>query len=179
MICYQMKVSRKYWTLKRQKFLHEGFTYWKVWTPSNWVGGGFCNQSPKATVPSCSKIHRLCQILYEVWPLLMLMRRWQCQIQWQVQETQLNTLRKADGCSKAIKCSIQPAEQYWQKVGLSFIRCTDEHSWEVIIAIIIIVSPSVSCLGSSCNCRALEDSKETGDLVVKELFCYLSSGTFL
>ena len=89
------------------------------------------------------------------------------------------------GCSKVLKCSITTnravTAQCSQKVGLSFIRCVDEHSWEVIIAIIITASPPMGCLGSSCNHGALTSSavRKLETWLSKELFCYLRSGTFL
>lgn len=90
------------------------------------------------------------------------------------------------GYRKVFKCSITTNKavitQCWQKVGLNFIKCVDEHSWEVIITIIIITSPPVwGCLGSSCNHGALTWSavRTSETWLSKEWVCYLCSGAFM
>lgn len=53
--------------------------------------------------------------------------------------------------------------------------CVDEHSWEVIIAIIITTSPPLGCLGLFLQSWSpqLECSEKIGDLIVKRIVLLL------
>lgn len=43
---------------------------------------------------------------------------------------------------------------------LSFIRHIVEHSWDVIIVVVMTMDPPIGCLGSSCNPGAVILSAE-------------------
>lgn len=165
---YQMEESRKYWTLKRQK--HN--SYMRVLYTGKCEHLStvrlLCNQNPKTSVRSCSKIHRLCK----------------GQAERQVQETQLNTLTKAGWLQKGTEMFRNNKQSSYNTIltegWLSFIKCVDEHSWEVIITTVIITSLPIGCLGSSCDHGALMLSavRKSATWLSKEWVCYVCSGAF-
>lgn len=147
---YQVEGSKKHWTLKRQKSSYMRVLYngKNEHTPNM---GGFCNQNRKTRVQSCSEIQRLCQVLCEEVVVSSTETR---KLSWMLWGRQA-------GCSKISKCPIPTsavAAQSWQKVELFLTRCANECRWGAIIAIMIILSPPMVCLGSSCSHRVLTPS---------------------
>lgn len=99
-------------------------------------------------------------------------RRWQCQGDKERQRNSTEHWGGQAGCSKIAKCSVQTsvvAAQSWQKVKLIFTRCANKYRWDAIIAIVIIMSPPVVCLGLSCSDRVLTLS------AVRELDTWLAT----
>lgn len=149
-VWYQVEGSRKYWTLKRQKksaYMRALYTGKCEHPPTV---GLFCKVRKQEyhlalRLTDCARSyvkydHTLC------W--------WESDSVKHGDQSKKHSWslwgRQAD-CNKVLKYSIATnravTAQCWQKVGLSFIRCVDEHSCEVIIPIIITTSPPLGCLG--------------------------------